>query len=532
MKKIIDIAKDIGIPEEYIECYGKYKAKINHEYYENIKKNDNAKLILMTSINPTPFGEGKTTQSIGLSMAMNKLGLKTLTVLREPSLGPVFGIKGGAVGGGEAIVEPKEDIDLHFTGDFHAITSANNLLCAVIDNHLFQGNELNIDKNRIVIKRVIDMNDRALRNVTIGLGGNKNGVERNTGFEITAACELMAICDLALDLEDLKNRIDNILVAYDVNGRAIYAKELDCTNAMVALLKNVINPNLVQTKEETPCLIHLGPFANIAHGCNSLIATKMGLKMSDYVVTEAGFGADLGAEKFFDIKCRIGNLKPDMAVIVVTAKALKYNGGCNIDDLENKNLEALEKGIVNLQKHIENVKKFNIPIVVCINKYNTDTDEEIIYIKEFVKNMGVEAEVSTAYLEGSKGALELAKLVKKTLGNTSSKFNYIYKDSDNIKEKIEKVSKEIYGATNVEYLNDVKEKIMNLEKMGYKELPICIAKTPASLSDNPKLLGRPTDFTIHVRDIKVSSGAGFIVVYTGDILTMPGLGKHSKYEKF
>lgn len=532
MKKITYIANDLGIPDEYIECYGKYKAKINHEYYEKVKSNNNAKLILMTSINPTPFGEGKTTQSIGLSMAMNKIGLKTLTVLREPSLGPVFGIKGGAVGGGKAIVEPKEDIDLHFTGDFHAITSANNLLCAVIDNHLFQGNALNIDKDKIVIRRAIDMNDRALRNITIGLGGNKNGIERTTSFEITAACELMAICDLAINLEDLKNRIDNILVAYDLEGKPVYAKQLNCTNAMLALLKYVISPNLVQTSEETPCLIHLGPFANIAHGCNSLIATKMGLKMADYVVTEAGFGADLGAEKFFDIKCRIGNLKPDIAVIVATIKALKYNGGCSIEELNKPNLEALEKGIVNLQKHIENIKKFDVPTIVCINKYDIDTEEEILYVKEFVSKMGIDTEISTAYSDGSNGAINLAKLVKEKLDTTVSNFKYIYENTDSIKEKIEKISKEIYGALDVEYMDGVDEKITKLEQLGYRDLPICIAKTPASLSDDPKLLGRPTNFSIHVRDIKVSSGAGFIVVYTGNILTMPGLGKHSKYEEF
>lgn len=532
MKNIIDIAKSIDIPEEYIECYGKYKAKIDYRYYNKIKSNKNAKLILMTSINPTPFGEGKTTQSIGLSMAMNKLGLKTLTVLREPSLGPVFGIKGGAVGGGQAIVEPKEDIDLHFTGDFHGITSANNLLCAVIDNHLFQGNELNIDKDRITIKRVIDMNDRALRNIVIGLGDKKNGVERNTGFEITAACELMAICDLAVDLEDLKSRIDNMLVAYDLDSNPVYVKQLNCTNSMIALLKYVINPNLVQTKEETPCLIHLGPFANIAHGCNSLIATKMGLKMSDYVVTEAGFGADLGAEKFFDIKCRIGSLKPDISVIVVTVKALKYNGGCDIESLDKQNLICLEKGIKNLQKHIENIQKFNVPVIVCINRYSNDTEEEIKYIKEFLNNMNIDLEVSTAYKDGSNGAIELAKLVKEKLDNTNCDFKYIYDINDSIKEKIEKVSKEIYGALDVEYMQGVEEKIEKIEKMGYKNLPICMAKTPSSLSDDAKLLGRPTNFNIHIRDIKVSSGAGFIVVYTGNILTMPGLGKHSKYEEF
>ncbi|MDD3303699.1 MAG: formate--tetrahydrofolate ligase [Clostridia bacterium] len=532
MKKIVEITDSMGIPEEYVECYGKYKAKINRNYYEKIRSNDDAKLILMTSINPTPFGEGKTTQSIGLAMAMNKIGLNTLAVLREPSLGPVFGIKGGAVGGGEAIIEPKDDIDLHFTGDFHAITSANNLLCAVLDNHLFFGNELNIDKDNIVIKRVIDINDRALRKIDVGVDGGTNGVERTTGFEITAACELMAICDLAIDLEDLKNRIDHMLVAYTIDNQPVYAKSLNCTNAMIALLKYVINPNLVQTKEGTPCLLHLGPFANIAHGCNSLIATKMGLKMADYVVTEAGFGADLGAEKFFDIKCRIGNLKPDMAIIVATVNALKYNGGCTVEELKNPNLEALKKGIVNLEKHIENVKKFHVPVLVCINQYNTDTQEEIMYVKNFVNHMGIEAEVSTAFADGSAGATKLAKLVKNTLDTTTADFKYLYDDEDSIMEKIKKVSMNIYGAADVEYKQGVEEKIANIEKLSYQKLPICIAKTPASLTDDPKLLGRPTDFKIHVRDVKVSSGAGFVVVYTGNILTMPGLGKHSKYEEF
>lgn len=532
MEKIDKIAKKLNIPEEYFECYGKYKAKIENNYFDKIKDKKNGKLILVTSINPTPFGEGKTTQSIGLSMAMNKLNKNTLVVLREPSLGPVFGIKGGAVGGGKSTVEPQEDINLHFTGDFHAIGSANNLLCAIIDNHMYQGNALNIDKDRILIKRVVDMNDRALRSVTIGVGSKTNGIERSTGFEITVACELMAICDLATDIEDLKNRIDNMLVAYTIDNRPIYVKEFNCTNAMLALLKEAIKPNLIQTVEETPCIVHLGPFANIAHGCNSLIATKMALKLSDYVVTEAGFGADLGAEKFFDIKCRIGNLKPDLAVIVATVKAIKYNAGVKVEELDKENVEAVKQGICNLEKHIESVKHYGLPIVVCINKFDIDTQKEIDYIKEHLKSLGVKCEISTAYADGGNGATDLAKTVLDVLETEKSNFKFLYNDEDDIKTKIEKVSKKIYGAKAVVYSEDALEKIASIEKLGYAKLPVCIAKTPASLSDNPKLLGRPTDFNINVKDVKLNSGAGFVVVYTGDIMTMPGLGKKCKYEEF
>lgn len=532
MLKIDEISKMLNIPEDELYCYGKYMAKINNSYYEKIKNKSDAKLILVTSINPTPFGEGKTTQSIGLSMAMNKLGKNNIVVLREPSLGPVFGIKGGAVGGGKATVEPQREINLHFTGDFHAITSANNLLCAVIDNHIFQGNSLNIDKDTICIKRVIDMNDRALRKIEIGLADKVENEKRETGFEITAACELMAICDLSTCKEELKNRIDNMLVAYTKDGRAVYAKEFNCTNAMVALLENVLNPNLIQTSENTPCLMHLGPFANIAHGCNSLIATKMAMKMSDYVITEAGFGADLGAEKFFDIKCRIGNLKPDLAMIVVTIKALKYNAGISGNELEIKNIEAIKNGIPNLEKHIENIKKYGVPVVVCINKFANDDNEEISFLKDYLKEKGVDAEVSTSYSDGGEGSKQLSKIVINKLEKTTSNFKYLYSDNLTIKEKIEKVSKEIYGAGDVEYLNDVSFKINEIEKLGYSNLPICIAKTPSSLSDDPKLIGRPKNFSIKVKDIKVNSGAGFIVVYTGDIMTMPGLGKKCKYEEF
>ena len=532
MEEINKIAKKLNIPENYINMYGKYKAKIDFNYINKIKEKKNGKLILVTSINPTPFGEGKTTQSIGISMAMNKIDKKTLVVLREPSLGPVFGIKGGAIGGGKSTVEPSEDINLHFTGDFHAISSANNLLCAIIDNHIYQDNKLGIDKNRILIKRVVDMNDRSLRNINIGVGEKTNGIERNTGFEITSACELMAICDLCENMQDLKNRIDNMLIAYTNSGEPVYVRELNCTNAMIALLRDVINPNLVQTVENTPCIIHLGPFANIAHGCNSLIATKMALKLSDYVVTEAGFGADLGAEKFFDIKCRIGNLKPDIAVIVATIKAIKYNAGVEVNLLEEENIEAIKKGICNLEKHIENVKKYNIPTVVCINKFDTDTENEINVVKQYLEEIDVKCEVSTAFENGSNGAIEVAKLICNALESSSSNFNMLYNDDKDIKSKIEIISKEIYGASGVNYSDKSLKNIADIESLGYSNLPVCIAKTPSSLSDNPKLLGRPTDFKINVKDVKLNSGAGFVVVYSGNIMTMPGLGKKSKYEEF
>lgn len=531
MDKINKIAKKIKISDDYLEYYGKYKAKIDNNYFEKIKYKKDGKLILVTSINPTPFGEGKTTQSIGLSMAMNKLKRNTLVVLREPSLGPVFGIKGGAVGGGKATVEPSEDINLHFTGDFHAVSSATNLLCAIIDNHIYQGNSLNIDKDKILIKRVVDMNDRALRNITVGLGGKTNGIERNTGFEITSACEIMAICDLACNLEDLKNRIDNMLVAYTTDDKPVYVKMLNCTNAVVSLLKEAIKPNLIQTVENTPCIMHLGPFANIAHGCNSLIATKMALKLSDYIVTEAGFGADLGAEKFFDIKCRIGGLKPDLAVIVATVKAIKYNAGIKVDDLDKENVEAVKNGICNLEKHIENIKQYGLPIVVCINKFDIDSQNEIDYIKEHLNKIGVKCEVSTAYNDGSKGAINLAKTVLDTLKEKAD-FKLLYEDNEDIKTKIETISKNIYGASEVIYSDIALEDISKIEKLGYSNLPICIAKTPASLTDDAKILGRPTGFAIHIQSLKVNSGASFIVAYAGNIMTMPGLGKKNKYEEF
>jgi len=525
IERIENIAKKLNIPEEYIDCYGKYKAKISSDYYNNIKDRKSAKLILVTAVNPTPHGEGKTTQSIGLTMAMNKIGKKSIAVLREPSLGPVFGTKGGAIGGGMAKLLPSQDIDLHFTGDFHAITSANNLLCAVIDNNVFHKSNLNIDPQKICIKRAIDMNDRALRDIT-----TTHGI--HTGFEITAACELMAICCLAENKADLKKKLGSILVAYDYENKPVYARNLKVVNAMMALLQEAMNPNLVQTTENTPCIVHLGPFANIAHGCNSVVATKLGLKLTDYCITEAGFGADLGAEKFFDIKCRKANLVPDLAILVVTVKALKYNGGDFEKDLSNENLATLEKGIVNLEKHIENIKKYQVPIIVCINKFSSDTDNEIKYIKKYCDKLNVKSEISTAYENGSDGAINLAKLVVQTLDNTTNDFKFIYNDNDSIETKIDKVCKKIYGAGNIVYLDAAKEKIENANTLGYSDLPICIAKTPLSLSDNPKLLGCPKDFTITVRDIKISSGAGFIIVYAGDIMTMPGLGKKSKYEEF
>lgn len=528
MKNIIQISKSLNISEDDIELYGKYKAKISDEYYNEIKNKKSGKLILMTSINPTPFGEGKTTQSIGLSMGLNKLGKNSIVVLREPSLGPVFGIKGGAIGGGKATVEPQEDINLHFTGDFHAITSANNLLCAVIDNHIYNGNELNIDKDKIFIKRVLDMNDRSLRNITI----NGKKLSYNTGFEITAASEIMAICCLAENKEDLRKMLSNILVAFTLDNKPVYASQLDVVGAMMALLKDVLKPNLVQTVEETPCIVHLGPFANIAHGCNSVISTKIGLKLADYCVVEAGFGSDLGAEKFMDIKCRKAYLKPDLAIIVATVKALKYNGNVSMENITQENMEALRKGSVNLGKHIENMQKYGVPVMVCINKYDTDTENEIEYLKEYVRKYNVEVEISQAYENGSEGTIEFAKKVVEILDNTISNYKPLYDLDISIKDKIEKICKEIYGASDVKYLDEANKNIDMANEYGYNNLPICIAKTPSSLTDDAKILGRPEKFTITIRDIKIDAGAGFIVAYAGNIMTMPGLGKSSKYKDF
>ncbi len=528
MKNILKIADELNIPEDYIECYGKYKAKINEDFFNIVTDKKNGKLILMTSINPTPFGEGKTTQSIGLTMGLNKLGKKSIVVLREPSLGPVFGIKGGAIGGGKATVEPQEDINLHFTGDFHAITSANNLLCAVIDNHIFNGNKLNIDQNNIVIKRAIDMNDRSLRDITI----NGSKVSYNTGFEITAACEIMAICCLANDKENLREMLGNILVAYDINGRPVYAKQLEVVGAMMALLKDVLKPNLVQTAEETPCIVHLGPFANIAHGCNSVVATKLGLKLADYCIVEAGFGSDLGAEKFMDIKCRKAKLRPDLSIIVATVKALKYNGYMPIEDITKKNMDYLKKGIVNLGKHIENMKKYNIPVMVCINRFDTDDDEEIEYIREYASKYDVPVEISEAFSKGSEGSVDFAEKVVEILGIKEANYTPLYDLNLTIEQKIEKICKEIYGAKEVTFLDKAKDNIIKANEFGYNNLPICIAKTPSSLTDDAKILGRPENFNITIRNIKINAGAGFIVAYAGNIMTLPGLGKSSKYKDF
>ncbi len=528
MKNILDIGKALGMNADDLECYGKNKAKISQEYIERTKGNKDGKLILMTSINPTPFGEGKTTQSIGLTMGMNKIGKNSIVVLREPSLGPVFGIKGGAIGGGKATVEPHEDINLHFTGDFHAITSANNLLCAVVDNHIFNGNELNIDQNTICIKRAIDMNERSLRDIHI----NGKKVSYDTGFEITAACEIMAICCLATDMENLREMLGNILVAYDYDKKPVYARQLEVVGAMCALLKDVLKPNLVQTVEETPCIVHLGPFANIAHGCNSVIATKLGLKLADYCIVEAGFGSDLGAEKFMDIKCQKANLRPDLSIIVATVKALKYNGYMPIEKITQKDMSYLEKGIVNLGKHIENMKKYNVPVMVCINRFDTDEDEEVEYIRKYCSSYGVEVVTSEAFAKGSDGTIEFAKKVVEMLDKTETNYSPLYDMKMPIEDKIEKICKEIYGAEKVEFLDAAKEKIEKANEFGYSTTPVCIAKTPASLTDDAKVLGRPEGFTITIRDIKINGGAGFIVAYAGNIMTLPGLGKSSKYKDF
>ena len=528
MENIIQIAKKLDMSEEDIECFGKYKAKISTECMDRLKGNKNGKLILMTSINPTPFGEGKTTQSIGLAMGLDRIGKNGIVVLREPSLGPVFGIKGGAIGGGKATVEPQEDINMHFTGDFHAITSANNLLCAVVDNHIYYGNELNIDKDKIYIKRAIDMNDRSLRDITI----NNNKVSYNASFEITAACEIMATCCLAEDMDDLRERLGNIMVASSLDGKPVYARDLDVVGAMATLLKDALKPNLVQTIEGTPCLIHLGPFANIAHGCNSVIATKLGLKLADYCVVEAGFGSDLGAEKFMDIKCRKAGLKPDLSVIVATTKALKYNGGVGAAEIADKNIEALKKGIANLGKHIENMQKYGVPTMVCINKYGTDNDEEIEYIREYAKKYGVDVEISDAFMNGSDGTIDIANKVVEKLDTTESNYKPLYELDLSIEEKINKICKEIYGAKDVVFLDAAKEKIKIANENGYSNYPVCIAKTPASLTDDAKVLGRPEGFTVTIRDIKISAGPGFIVAYAGNIMTLPGLGRNSKYKEY
>lgn len=521
---IKDVAAKIGITEDELEFYGKYKAKLSDDLAERIKNNTDGKLVLVTAINPTPAGEGKTTTTAGLGQAMAKIGKNAIIALREPSLGPVFGIKGGAAGGGYAQVLPMEDINLHFTGDMHAITAANNLCCAMLDNHIQQGNALMIDQRRVLIKRCLDMNDRALRNVVIGLGGKVNGIPREDHFIITVASEVMAILCLASDIDDLKRRLGNILVAYTYSGEPVYAKDIKADGAMTALLKDAIKPNLVQTLEGTPAIMHGGPFANIAHGCNSVRATKLGLKLADYCITEAGFGSDLGAEKFLDIKCRYAGISPSAIVIVATCRALKYNGGVPKSDVANENLDALKKGIVNLGVHIENMRKYNVPVIVAINRFGNDSKQELEYIENYCRENGADFALSDVFCEGGNGGVELAKKVVEACEKPSN-FAPIYSLDLTVKEKIEKIAKTIYGAGKVNYTSAAEKAISEVEKLGADNLPVCIAKTQYSLSDNPALLGAPKDFEITVRNVTLSNGAGFVVVYTGDIMTMPGLPK-------
>ena len=525
MEPIVKIAEKLNLSEDDIELYGKYKCKISLDVLSNNKDKKDGKLVLVTAINPTPAGEGKSTVTVGLGQALCKTGKKAVIALREPSLGPVFGVKGGAAGGGYAQVVPMEDINLHFTGDMHAITTANNLLCAAIDNHIHQGNALRIDSRRIIFKRVMDMNDRALRNIVVGMGGKVNGFLREDGFMITVASEIMAILCLATSLSDLKERMGNILIAYDLDGNPVYAKQLEVQGAMALLMKDAVKPNLVQTLENTPAIIHGGPFANIAHGCNSIVATKMALKLGDVVVTEGGFGADLGAEKFLDIKCRYGDLTPNCVVIVATMRALKHHGGVKKEELNTPNVEALAKGIVNLEKQIENMKKYNVPVVVAINKFVTDSNEEIQFIKDFCEKLEVKVALSDVWAKGGEGGLELANIVNEVLDNEESNFKVLYDEKDTIKDKILTIAKEIYGAKNVLYTPAANRQIAELERFELDKLPICMAKTQYSLSDNPALLGRPENFDITVKEVRVSNGAGFIVVLTGDIMTMPGLPK-------
>ena len=525
MEPIVKIAEQLNLGEDDIELYGKYKCKISLDVLDKNKDKKDGKLVLVTAINPTPAGEGKSTVTVGLGQALNKTGKKAVIALREPSLGPVFGIKGGAAGGGYAQVVPMEDINLHFTGDMHAITTANNLLCAAIDNHIHQGNTLKIDSRRIIFKRVMDMNDRALRSVVVGMGGKLNGFLREDGFMITVASEIMAILCLATDLNDLKERMGNILIAYDLDGNPVYAKQLEVQGAMALLMKDAVKPNLVQTLENTPAIIHGGPFANIAHGCNSILATKMALKLGDVVVTEGGFGADLGAEKFLDIKCRYGDLKPNCVVIVATMRALKHHGGIKKEELNTPNVEALSKGIVNLEKQIENMQKYNVPVVVAINKFLTDSEEEVEFIKDFCGKLGVKVALSDVWAKGGEGGLELANIVNDVLENEESNFEVLYDEKQSIKDKVLTIAREIYGAKNVLYTPAANKQIAEIEKFNLDKLPICMAKTQYSLSDNPSLLGRPEGFDITVKEVRVSNGAGFIVVLTGDIMTMPGLPK-------
>lgn len=525
MIPILEVGKTLGLTENDLDLYGKYKAKISLDVLANRKDKGDGKLILVTAINPTPAGEGKSTVTIGLGQALCSIGQNAVIALREPSLGPVFGVKGGAAGGGYAQVVPMEDINLHFTGDMHAITTTNNLLSAAIDNHIHQGNELRIDSRRIIFKRVLDMNDRALRDIVVGMGGKPNGFLREDGFTITVASEIMAILCLSNNLMDLKERFGKILVAYDLDGNPIYCKDLKVQGAMAMLMKDAIKPNLVQTLDNTPAIIHGGPFANIAHGCNSILATKMALKLGDYAITEAGFGADLGAEKFFDIKCRYGGLKPNCVVIVATIRALKHHGGVKKDELNIPNVEALSRGVVNLEKQIENIQKFNVPVVVAINKFISDSDEEVKFIEEFCKAKGVEVSLTEVWEKGAEGGKDLANKVISTIENKESKFQVLYNEELDIKEKIKVIAREIYGADDVEFTASAKKQISEIEKLGLHKVPICVAKTQNSLSDNPALLGRPTGFNISVKEVKLSNGAGFIVALTGTIMTMPGLPK-------
>ena len=525
MAHIKDVAATVGIEEEELEFYGKYKAKLSDDVWEKVKDKPNGKLVLVTAINPTPAGEGKTTTTVGLGQALAKLDKKAIIALREPSLGPCFGIKGGAAGGGYAQVVPMEDLNLHFTGDFHAITSANNLLAALLDNHIQQGNELQIDPRQVVWKHCLDMNDRNLRNIVVGLGSKMDGMVREDHFVITVASEIMAILCLADDIHDLRRRLGRIIVAYNFNGDPVTAEDLKATGAMTALLKDAIKPNLIQTLEHTPALVHGGPFANIAHGCNSVRATKMALKLSDITVTEAGFGADLGAEKFFDIKCRKAGLKPDAVVLVATVRALKYNGGVAKADLSEENLEALKKGIVNLEKHIENIQKYDIPVVVTLNSFVTDTKAENEFIRQFCQEKGCEFALSEVWEKGGEGGIALANKVLDTLENKESHFHTLYEDELSLEEKIETISKEIYGARGVIYEPAAKKQLAKIASMGFGNLPVCMAKNQYSLSDDAKKLGRPTDFDIHIREVYVSAGAGFVVALTGAVMTMPGLPK-------
>ncbi len=527
---IAKIADDLGIREEELEPYGRFKAKLNDSLYNRLASRQDGKLILVTAINPTPAGEGKTTTTAGLGEAMKQIGKNAVIALREPSLGPVFGIKGGAAGGGYAQVVPMEDINVHFTGDFHAITSANNLLCAILDNHIHQGNALGIDQRRILIKRCLDMNDRALRNIVVGLGGKINGVPREDGFCITVASEIMAIFCLASDITDLKERLGKILVAYTFAGAPVYAADLKAQGAMAALLKDAINPNLVQTLEGTPVIMHGGPFANIAHGCNSVRATRLALKLADYCITEAGFGSDLGAEKFLDIKCRLAGLKPGAIVLVATARALKYNGGVPKDRTAEENLEALEKGIVNLGAHIANMKKYGVPVVVAINRFGNDSDAELAYIEKYCRDNGADFALSEVFAKGGAGGVELARKVCEAAEKPAD-FHPIYSVDSTIRQKVECISKEIYGADGVVYTNQAEKAMKDIAALGGDRLPVCIAKTQYSLSDNAALLGRPKGFNITIRDLRLSNGAGFVVAYAGDIMTMPGLPKVPSAEK-